>query len=104
MWETKEQVRLGRFTPAGKPIGEPQSMPGEEKGRKHPAVAANSQGAFVVAWAEGTGWNKGGSVAWQVFDPDGKPVPGRSGHAEGMPAWDKPAVIVCPDGTFKIMF
>jgi hypothetical protein len=31
---------------------------------KHPVVIGNSRGEVLLAWAEGTGWNKGGSVAW----------------------------------------
>ena len=36
-------------------------------------------GQSVVVWAEGTGWQRGGDLAWQVFDKSGKATeqPGR---------------------------
>ena len=35
----------------------------EAKGRKHPVVAGNARGETILAWTEGVGWNRGGSVA-----------------------------------------
>ena len=82
-----------------------RAVPGEGRGgRRHPAVAAAADGRFCVAWAEGTGWNKGGAVAWQVFGPDGTPVAGEAGRADGVPAWGVPAVVVAPDGTFRVLY
>ena len=103
-WETEKQVYLGRIDPASGALTEKIAMPGEGENRKHPRVAVNSRGESLVAWTEGTGWNQGGSVAWQMFGRDGRPLPGRSGKADGLPAWGTPAVIVCPDDSFKIMF
>ena len=50
--------------------------------RKHPAVAGNARGETILVWTEGTGWQKGGSLAWQVFDRAGRPI-GPEGRIDG---------------------
>ena len=102
-WETEEQVHLAVFG-GGTGKAAPLAMPGPAKGQKHPSVAANSRGEYVVAWTEGTGWNRGGTVAWQVFDATGRPITGQAGRLEGLQAWSLPAVAVAADGTFRVMF
>jgi hypothetical protein len=74
-----------------------------KKGAKHPAVAVNSKGEVLLAWAEGTGWNKGGTVAWQVTSGDGAlPLSGRG--REGLPVWGRPAAFARPDGSFVVLY
>lgn len=102
-WETKNQIRFTRIRNDLTDSGV-VSVPGNGSNRKHPAVAVNKQGDFIVAWAEGTGWSKGGSVAWQVFDRDGTPKAGQPGRADGLPVWDSPAAFVAPDDSFRIAF
>jgi hypothetical protein len=41
---------------------------------RHPTVAANAAGEVLMAWTEGTGWEKGGALAWQIFE--GRPGDG----------------------------
>ena len=48
--------------------------PGKAAKRKHPAVAVNSRGEVLLAWTESMGWEKGGAVAWQVYDAQHKPI------------------------------
>ena len=100
-WETRGHILVADVSrPAAKPV----QASGPVAGSKHPAVAINRDGRSVVAWAEGTGWNKGGSVAWQMFDADGRSVAGQSGGADGLPAWDAPAVVAMPDGAFNVIY
>jgi len=103
-WETQNQIRVMRLDGAESGVANIISPPGRGGDRKHPCVAANARGEFIVAWAEGTGWNKGGSVAWQVFDNQGRPEAGRFGRADGLPAWDAPAAFAGPDDSFRIVF
>jgi hypothetical protein len=72
-------------------------VPGNAKGRKHPSVAIDPRGRFVVAWAEGTGWNRGGSVAWQAFDAEGQSIERTAGRADGLAVWGLPAVVTVGD-------
>ena len=48
---------------------------GDAGSRKHPVLAASRDGHVLLLWTEGTGWNKGGRLAWQRFDASGRPLP-----------------------------
>ena len=102
-WETTNQIRVAALGGKG---SNPRTltMPGEAKSRKHPALAMNGRGEYAVAWAEGTGWNKGGSVVWQIFDANGQPISKQGGRLDGLPAWSIPAVIADKDERFKIIY
>ena len=51
-----------------------------------------------MAWAEDTGWNKGGSLVWQVFDANGRATGDRGRVDGGIPTWSLPTVVPTPDG------
>jgi hypothetical protein len=70
---------------------------------KHPCLAFNAQGEVVCAWAEGTGWARGGSVAWRVLSSDGRSV-GERTTATGLPVWSHPATFAKPNGDFVVLF
>jgi hypothetical protein len=101
-WETKGQVQFARIDPRTGEVGPTIAPPGTGE-RKHPAVAVNALGETLLAWAEGTGWQKGGALAWRVFDPSGRPT-GESGRIDrGIPAWSLPTAVARPDGGFTIV-
>jgi hypothetical protein len=100
-WETGGQVFYGRVS--GSAIGGIVSAPGEGKGRKHPRIAVNNRGDVLLAWTEGTGWQRGGSAAWQVFDGQGKPL-GERGTAPSVPVWSFAAAAASGDGGFAIFY
>jgi hypothetical protein len=102
-WETNGQVYYCRIDQATGKRSPPVAAPGDGTGRKHPGVAVNSQGDILLAWTEGMGWNKGGSLAWQVFDREGKPT-GARGRANGVPTWSLLAVFARPDGGFTVVY
>jgi hypothetical protein len=102
-WETDGQVSFSRIDQATGKRSPAIAAPGDGKGRKHPAVAVNAKGETLLAWTEGMGWNKGGSVAWQAFDKHGKPV-GKPGRADGVPTWSLVAVFARPDGNFTVVY
>jgi hypothetical protein len=103
-WEREGQIEFAAVDPKTGRIGAAKAVPGPAGGRKHPAVAVNDKGETLVAWTEGTGWNKGGSIAWQVFDADGKNVEGTAGRKNGLPAWGAPAAFARGDGSFVIVY
>ena len=100
-WETGGQVFYGKIS--GAAVTKPIAAPGEGKGRKHPRVAINSRGETILLWTEGTGWQRGGSLAWQVFDRNGSPIGGK-GSAPGTPTWSFGAVAARPDGAFTVIY
>jgi hypothetical protein len=100
-WETAGQVFFGKVS--GATVRQPIAAPGEAKGRKHPRLATNKRGETLFAWTEGTGWQRGGSLAWQVFDAQGRPL-GEKGTASGVPAWSFAAVAARPDGGLTIFY
>src|SRR5262249_15794987 len=67
-WETNGQVFLARIDPETGAASSVLSPPGAANGRKHPAVAGDAKGETILVWTEGTGWQKGGALAWHVFD------------------------------------
>jgi hypothetical protein len=63
-WETRGQVFFCRVDPRTHQASPPIAPAGGRGDRKHPAVAGNARGETILVWTEGTGWQKGGSLAW----------------------------------------
>jgi hypothetical protein len=102
-WETEKQTFFGRIDSATGRLSLPVAAPGTGENRKYPAVTANAQGETIFVWTESMGWKKGGSVAWQVYDKDGRPTAER-GKADGVPVWSLVAAYARPDGSFVVMY
>jgi hypothetical protein len=101
-WESYGQVYHGRIDPATASVSEPVPAPGAGGNRKHPAVARNTEGETLLVWTEGTGWQKGGALAWQLFDRSGQPAGERGRIEDGVPTWGLAAVVARPDAGFTI--
>ena len=71
-WETAGQVLYGKIDAGTLSVARPAPAPGAARDRKHPALAVNAAGETLLVWTEGTGWQKGGALAWQVFDCSGR--------------------------------
>ncbi len=95
-WETAGQVYWSRGSAT------PIAAPGEAKARKHPRLAVNDAGEVLMAWTEGTSFQKGGALAWQVYDAAGKPS-ALHGQMPGIPANSFAAVISAGD-RFSIIY
>jgi hypothetical protein len=89
--QTKGQVYYARIDATTGKRSQPIGAPGEARGRKYPAVAENAKGATVLVWTEGMGWNRGGSLVWQVYDKAGKAT-AEKGKADGVPTWSLPCI------------
>ncbi len=96
-WETAGQIRAAWISERG---GVPITL--AAKNAKHPAMAVDQQGHILIVWVEGTGWNRGGSVAWQECDQELKPI-GPLGQAIGVPVWGKAAVYAENQNEFVIL-
>ncbi len=96
-WETEKQVYFAPLDMRGNAIGKPTAAPGEGNNRKHPAIAVNQRGQILLAWTEGTGWKKGGSLAWQLFNEAGQPL-SNQGLSLGLPAWDFATAVPVKNG------
>lgn len=102
-WETEKQVWFARIDGGTTRASGLTHAPGEGVNRKHPVLAVNRQGETMLAWTEGTGWKKGGSIAWQMYDKSGRPTK-EKGQADGLPVWSMAAVFARPDGGFTILY
>jgi hypothetical protein len=91
-WETEKQIYFAPVDMRTKVVGNPMPAPGEGTNRKHPAIAGNKLEQVLLAWTEGTGWKKGGSLAWQAFNDAGHPLSTNEVSAS-VPAWDLATVV-----------
>lgn len=100
-WEQEKQVHGAAWA-----NGMQQMLltPGGNPGhRAHPAIAQDENGAVLLAWTEGMGWQRGGSLAWQVFDSAGHPA-GPAGSAVGVPVWSLVSAWARPGGGFVVIY
>ncbi len=102
-WETQGQVKFGRVDPQSGGLTGVHAAPGTGSNRKHPALAVNRAGETLFAWTEGTGWNRGGALEWQLYDAAGRPLPERGRLEGGIPVWGLAAAAAKPDGTFLLI-
>jgi hypothetical protein len=102
-WETAGDVHFDEIESAPLRLSPTRHPRGEARNRRYPAVSANERSWVLLAWTEGTGWMKGGSLAWQLFDPAGRPA-GPEGRVSGVPVWDLPSVFTDPQGNFAIAY
>ena len=103
-WETDGRVFAGLLdTQTGK-LSAPIEPPGTSRERKHPSVAVSADGTIALAWTEGMAWNRGGKVAWQVFDAAGKAIEGAAGSVPGVPAFSLVSIVPKPQGGFVLIY
>ena len=101
-WETAGPIQFASFdAKTVKPT--PPAGPTVMAKGKHPVLAVNKSGETLAVWTEGTGWQRGGALAWQVFGPDGKPT-GQPQRRDGVPMWGLAAAVAEPDGSFTVLY
>jgi hypothetical protein len=101
-WETKGQVFFARIDADTLMPSQPISPPGTGN-RKHPAVAANAQRETIVVWTEDTAWQRGGALAWRIFDGSGRATRAMGRVDGGIPVWGLATVVARPDVGFTII-
>jgi hypothetical protein len=97
-WDTDGQIYFAKVKPGTTEFTKPQGVPGSGRARKHPVVAVNTQGELTLVWTEGTGWQKGGALAWQVFGKTGKPMDQKGRINRAIPVWGLPTVVATGRG------
>ena|SRR5579872_2369617 len=100
-WETRERVYFSTIDPADLAVSRPIAAPGASQ--KHPVILSNPLGQTLFAWTEGTGWQRGGALAWQVYDRNGTPT-ARHGRVDGVPVWSLATAYARPDGSFVLIY
>jgi hypothetical protein len=100
-WESEKQVRFGAIDPA-RGVTSDSAISQDGATQKYPALALNSEGELLLAWTEGMGWKRGGSVHWRIVD-HGVPS-GNSGAADGVPAWSLVAAYARRNGDFVVLY
>src|SRR5689334_17309511 len=92
-WETDGQIyfeKLGSSSPV--------AAPGKGEGRKHPGLAFDSAGNMLLAWTEGTGWEKGGALAWRLYDRSGNATGATQRMDAGIAVWGLPTIAGTDNG------
>lgn len=93
-WELDQQVAVGflkgfqTFSPRG--TGR----------RKHPALAQSTSGIVLLAWVENSGWQKAGTLAWQLFK-NWQPM-GEIQRGDRLPVWSMPAAVAVKEDFYII--
>jgi hypothetical protein len=99
-WETAGQVQFAKIA-NGKASS--TAAPGTAGKRKHPCAISNMKNETLFVWTDGTGWERGGALVWQLFDKDGKAV-GEQTRKDGVPVWSFPSAYAKPDGSFVVVY
>ena len=102
-WENDGQVFFAALNSRTTQKTSPVAAPDPTGKRKHPAIATNADGETMLVWTEGTAWKKGGSLAWQVFDHEGKPT-SEKGSSPDVPVWGLATAIAEANGNFTIIY
>jgi len=98
--ESHGRVFFVRVDPKTGKVSSPVSP---DRQGKHPVALANNKGQTLLAWAEDTGWGKGGEVAFQLYGADNTPL-AEKGRADGLKPWSLPTAFAAPDGHFTIVY
>lgn len=100
-WDDGNRVGLLKY-PFSSSIDGPREYFEGPGSFRHPSITFNKNGDMILVWTEGTGWNRGGNLAWQVYnnknDRGGEP----GSRKDAISVWGLPAVIAEPNGDFTI--
>jgi len=101
-WETEGQIYWAAIDAD---LSEPRPLApsGPANRRKYPSLAVSPKGYTLLAWNEGASWGKAGTLAWQVFDKNNKPV-GQPGAGSALPKWSFAAAVTLKDGSFRLIY
>ena len=99
-WETKGRIYSGAISSANAPAFIPAPTSGAVQ--KHPFLVPSANGQSLLIWTEGTSWQKGGALAWQIYDAQGNPL-ARGSKPGAVSVWGLATAYAEPDG-FVILY
>ncbi|HXG55933.1 MAG TPA: hypothetical protein VNJ03_11185 [Vicinamibacterales bacterium] len=102
-WETEGKVFMSTLDPGQSRAVKIMAPEEATAQKKHPRLAVNARGETLLVWTEGTGWSRGGSVAWAVFGARGERT-AISGKRPGVPVWSCAAAVPRRDGGFVVFY
>lgn len=101
VWLSEGRIRLGR-------LGMAESVrPLSEPGRKanHPVVVPlQGSDSLLVAWTEGTAWQRGGDLAWRTVGSGASPEDSPIQRLPGVPVWGSLAAWRESDGSVTVLY
>jgi hypothetical protein len=100
-WETAQQIYYASLNPRSGSVGTITAIPGTGS-RKHPSIAVSASGQRLIAWTEGTAWNRGGTAAWRLTDAHGVEI-AASDNAGRVPVWGLVAAVALRDSSFLLI-
>lgn len=100
-WETQQQIYAAVLKPDTRELTTVMPVEGSAI-RKHPSVAVNAAGDRLIAWTEGTAWARGGTLAWELRDRQGRRLASQS-NAGAVPVWGLVSASARPDGSFLLI-
>lgn len=101
VWLSEGRIRLGR------PGATDPVRAVSEAGRKanHPVlVPIHGTNALLVAWTEGTGWQRGGELAWRTVGLDSSSQDSPVRRLPGVPVWGSVAAWQESDGSVTVLY
>jgi len=82
--------------------GKVSSPVSPETKAKIPVAIGNARGEVLLVWAEGTGWAKGGNVAWRFTTEQAIHL--RKKPCRRPATWSLPTAFPTLDGNFAIVY
>ncbi|HRI15366.1 MAG TPA: sialidase family protein [Verrucomicrobiota bacterium] len=101
VWSRQGTIQLGHL--GENPSPRVTAVSGLGQRANHPVAVQSTDGQMLVVWTEGTGWQRGGTLAWKVTKA-GSAAEGRIKHVPGVPIWGLPAAAQESDGGFTIWY
>ena len=104
LWERAGQIFFAGLPKERLDDLAPVAAAGSSGNRKHPTFARlpGMRAPQLIAWTEGTGWEKGGALAWECLGADGALL--TSGRVSGVPVWSFAAAVAEANGSFTLLY
>ncbi len=96
-WETRGEVYFCRIDPETRETTPAVAPPSVRAVANTLPSAGNARGETILVWTEGTGWQKGGALVWQVFDRSGRATELKGRIEGGIPVWGLATVVARRD-------